>query len=259
MNKVILFNDIMTKCFLRKEVVSIFKRIWERYYVEIIISFIGAIFSVITAAIEKDFSYDQIVIIAITLGIDTICLSNKELIKDSHENLKKEIENLNLISEVQELYNNLPEDWKRIARARMAVLRDELIKMADSLLILSGDPLIKYQANMLRNANNRIVAVHLALNEQSLKRWDEKQTTKDFTNILIKANMDVKWRWKIDKRRIFVIDNELLKQQEMLDLMKKLQKFKNKKCVLKLNLFPNRLVKRIIVVYQWTCYCVMMK
>lgn len=200
--------------------VDIFKRFWEKYFIEIIVSILGLVSALTTAVVDGAFSYNQAVIILITISVDIICLSNKNLLSENHENLKVELKTLNSLNDLYQLYNNMPENWKRIAREKIGKLREDLKQMASGTLILSGDSLVKYQAYILKKANKQVCAIHQALDEKSLKRWDKKQTTKDFTIILIKANKNIKPF--VVKRRIFVVDEDLLKDEQVKKIWKKI-------------------------------------
>ena len=198
-----------------------FRRFWGKYRIEIIISVLGVVSSIITAIIiDKSFSYNQAFMIAITIGIDIICISNKNLLSESHEQIKDELNVLMSFNDLYSLYNKMPIKWKVLAFEKISMLRKDLKLMADGKLYVSGPDLINYQADLLKNATYRVWAVHLALDERSLKRWDAKQTTKDFTTILIRANKKI--RFGVKKKRIFVIDSDLLREQEIYRLWKKI-------------------------------------
>lgn len=196
-----------------------FRHFWEKYRIEIVVSILGVISSIITAVMDKSFSHYQALIIVITIGIDIICISNKNLLSESHEQIKDELNVLVSINDLYSLYKKIPEKWKKLSYEKINVLRKNLKLMAEGKLYVVGAELIKYQANLLKNATHRVWAVHLTLDEKSLKRWDTKQTTKDFTTILIRANRKIKFNTK--KKRIFVIDLDLLNNPEMNKLWKK--------------------------------------
>ena len=95
--------------------INIFKRFWERYFIEIIVSVLGVIVALATAAINHQFSNDQIIILAITVGVDTICLSNKNLSAENHEHIKQELNSLKEIKELYQFFVCIPDEWKEIA------------------------------------------------------------------------------------------------------------------------------------------------
>ena len=207
--------------------VKIFKLFWEQYYIEIIVSVLGVLITLASAIMNQDFNNDQIIIMLITVGVDTICLSNKSLSSDNHENVKRELNSLKVLNELYQFFADIPDEWKKLANEKINDLRNELKRMADGLLILSGDSLVKYQAKILQNAKHHVYAIHQAMDEKSLKRWDKRQTTKDFTVVLIKANERI--RPFVEKRRIFIVDEDLLKKEEMKKLWRKIvreQRFK---------------------------------
>lgn len=207
--------------------ITIFKRFWEHYFIEIIISVLGIMVALVTAIFDSRFGTEQLLMILITVGVDTICLSNKNLVSENHESIKYELNSLKALNELYQFLADIPDEWKKIANDKINNLRTELKRMADGALILRGDILVKYQAKILQDAKHRVYAIHQALDEKSLKRWDKRQTTKDFTIVLIKANERI--RPFVDKKRIFIIDQELLKNNDTKKLWNKIirtQRFK---------------------------------
>ena len=93
--------------------ITIFKRFWERYYIEIIVSILGLISAIVTAVVESNFSYNQVVIILITIAIDTICLSNKSLLSENRENMKSDLNILVSLNELYQFYEKMSDEWKK--------------------------------------------------------------------------------------------------------------------------------------------------
>lgn len=117
-------------------------------------------------------------------------------------------------------------------------MKNSLEEMAAGQLYLSGNELITYQAGLIKGAKERIYAIHLALDEKSVKRWDKKQTTKDFTTILIKANK--KTALRADKRRIFIIDVELLEKPELKKIWKKIIREQKRKMLFRVRFITRK-------------------
>lgn len=199
---------------------AIRRHFWDKYHNEIIVSFLGIVGAIVSAVMDGGLTFNQVIIIVITLSTDAIILSNKSLLDQYREYLKEDVEILQSFNELSRLCASLPDKWKKIAADRINKVRNDLREMSNGKMILTGNSLVVYQAQLLKNANKRVYAIHQALDEKSLKRWDRRQTTKDFTEILIKANKRIKVN--VEKKRIFILDADLLEKKEIKKLWNKI-------------------------------------
>lgn len=193
----------------RKEVFTI-KNFFAKYGFELVVFIIGVIITFISNFIPgitnpRDV---QVIIIIITLSIDVMSLK----IVSFKEQLLKEINESLAVIEMINDKNRIYSGWSYYSNKLFLRISRELKTMAEGKLELQKKELIRHQAKMMKNAKERVYAIHLATTVTAIERWDKEKTTKDFSQILINANKEI--IDGIEKKRLFVLDKNLLSDEK---------------------------------------------
>ncbi len=93
--------------------------------------------------------------------------------------------------------------WHEAARLRVDRLRAELREWAEGRRIMRGDPGLAYQVGVVARTYESLDAIHLALGDRSLKRWDKQ--TGEFSEFV---NAHERLPRRVTGRRIMIFDDE---------------------------------------------------
>jgi hypothetical protein len=161
------------------------------HYAEIFILATGA-----AAALAQDLLTDNrdllVIIVVISLLLAGMTLSIKIVIGDL---LRGDI------GKVLEQITNA--QWHEAARLKVDLLRAELREWAEGRRIMRGDAGLVYQVGLVARTRENLDAIHLALGERSLKRWDKE--TGEFSEFV---NAHERLSRRVRGRRIMVLDDE---------------------------------------------------
>lgn len=194
------------------------KAFLKKYALEIVITVIGSILTLLSLIMDE-LENTTFVIITVTFLSDIISLSIKNSENTIIEHSDEKFRELKLFNDLFYEYSNIKDSWKKDAQKELIALKIKFNNMYNGQRKISGQRLITYQADIMKSAKRRVYAIHRALDNKSLDRWDENRTSKDFTQFLIKANKQI--NPFVDKRRIFLVDSKDLEDEEFYKKLKK--------------------------------------
>lgn len=197
----------------------------KKYCLEIVISILGIALALISFKLNQSNGEDysvELIIVTVTVLSDCLSLSIKSAEKAIAEHVEKQIKKLSLFDKLFKDFHNIRDPWKADAERELMALTMKISDMCSGHRTLTKQNLITYQADLMKSSRKRVYAIHRALDLKSLNRWDENNTTKDFTEVLISANHRIKP--SVDKRRIFLINPEDLEDEAFKAPLKKILK-----------------------------------
>lgn len=115
--------------------------------------------------------------------------------------------------------------WKQEADEEEKKFRNIIKKMKEGQREIDEKNAFEYQRKVILNAKKSIDAIHIGLDENSLKKWLPDEGDKienDFSNVLISANHAIKDK-NITRRRIFIIHKSFRKNNR--NIIKKIEKY----------------------------------
>lgn len=176
-----------------------------KYAPEVVVFIVGVVISVLSYIWFSDAKSAFLCVIITSLS-DSIILSVQIFLDNTQKGIANDVK-----KQFEESYLDIGSDvarvngrWRRDVDEEIKSLRGRIKSMADGVRAIASAEAIQYQASLLEETTQEVLAIHLGESQMALERWDKKKTGKDFTKVLIDANEKCK---AMVKRRLFVIED----------------------------------------------------